>query len=124
MFSQHSSIETLSATNVNNQQYPEANETVACNFIHNNESTSYGRRQMQVYFTTSCIFTYPISCLRTFDPDKACLFFALHIIQFHQGKQIPNDYSTTRYSQAMLDATDKKYQPCDQMWGMTNQYWK
>ena len=123
MFSQHPWIETLSATNVNNQQYPEANETVACSFIHNNASTSYGRRKMQVYFTTSCIFMYPDSCLCTFDPDKAFMFFVLNSIQFHQGKQFPNDYSTTRYSQAMMDAT-KKHQPCEHTWGLTNQYWK
>jgi len=71
------------------------------------------------------LFTHPGSCLRSFDPKSAKLFFVpfLHSVAGHQGKVFQADFSTTPHAKAMLDASDGNYTNWKEVWGLTDEYW-
>lgn len=81
------------------------------------------------------IITHPDSCLRTNDPESASLFYVPYLptMEYHNGSLF-GDYSTSPFSQAMLDATDfyinedgnsyGKYDPWEKTFGLTSKYWK
>ena len=72
------------------------------------------------------IFTHPDSCLQTDDPEKATLFYVpfFNSVHFHNGKLFAQDYATTKYAQAMMDAMEYNYQTWEEVFGITSKYWK
>lgn len=73
------------------------------------------------------IITHPDSCLRTTDPATAKLFYVpyLNSIDFHKyGKLFPSSYDTTPHAQAIMDAIDGDYSGWNNIWGLTDQFWK
>jgi hypothetical protein len=75
------------------------------------------------------ILTHPQSCLRTYDPDEATLFYVPYMasIEWHNGTQYPKSFETSPYGQAILDVLDnniKDYTGWETLFGWTSRYWK
>ena len=73
------------------------------------------------------IITHPQSCLRTYDPEKAKLFYVPYLpaAEFHNGTLNLGNYGTTRYGQALMDIIrDGKYDAWETAFGLTSKYWK
>jgi hypothetical protein len=75
------------------------------------------------------LMIHPHSCLRTYDPEEATLFYVPYLpsIEHHRGldgfRDI--DYSTSSYGQAIMDIVDKQdYTGWEKHFGLTSKYWK
>jgi hypothetical protein len=72
------------------------------------------------------IITNPNSCLRSYDPEKASLFFVPYppSVEWHNGTQFPASFETRPYSQAILDAIGGNYMEWRRLFGVTSTYWE
>jgi len=69
----------------------------------------------------------PKSCLRTYNPEEATLFYVPYLpsTEHHVGHRAKTDYSTSPYGQAIMDIlNDQSYDAWERLFGMTSQYWK
>lgn len=93
----------------------------------------YNTQSQNVQYTTELlvreIMTHPNSCLRTYDPEDATLFYVPYLpsIEHHRGldgfKDI--DFSTSPYGQAIMDILDRQdYSGWEKHFGLTSKYWK
>ena len=73
------------------------------------------------------LMTNADSCLRTFDPDEADLFYVPYLpsMEFHQGSKTALDYSTSKYGQAIMDILyQHNYTAWEHVFGLTAEYWR
>ena len=69
----------------------------------------------------------PKSCLRTYDPEEATLFYVPYLpsTEHHLGHRAKTDYATSPYGWAIMEILDNQnYEPWERLFGMTSQYWK
>lgn len=72
------------------------------------------------------ILTHPDSCLRTYDPEKATLFYVPYLpaAEYHNGT-VYNDFSQSKYGKALIDViTENKFEAWEKEFGLTSKYWK
>ena len=72
------------------------------------------------------IVTHPDSCLRTYDPETAKLFYVPYLpsAEFHNGSVYAKSYDTSPYGNALLDAVrDQNYDQWERIFGLTSKYW-
>ena len=71
------------------------------------------------------IITHPESCLQTHNPEQAKLFYVPYLpsMEYHNGS-LYGDYKTSPFGQALLDATNGKYDAWEKMFGLTSMYWR
>jgi hypothetical protein len=65
--------------------------------------------------------------LRTYDPDKATLFWVPYLpsVEFHAGvRGPPPTHQTSVYAQAISDAIDGDFTGWQQQFGLTDKYWQ
>ena len=90
----------------------------------------YAVKSRESQYTTELlvrdIFTHPLSCLRANDPETATLFYVPYLpsIEFHNGSLFVNDYSTSPFGQALIDATDGQYEKWEETFGLSSKYWR
>ena len=73
------------------------------------------------------ILVHPNSCLRTFDPSQASLFFVPYMVsmEWHNGSQYPKSFETSVYGQAIIDILDSHtYHGWEKAWGLSSDFWK
>eukprot|EP00980_Cylindrotheca_fusiformis_P029974 scaffold24130_cov142-Cylindrotheca_fusiformis.AAC.4 len=73
------------------------------------------------------IITNPNSCLRSKDPETATLFYVPYLpsMEFHNGNLFPKSLQTSPYSQAIVNAIDRRdYSEWKRLFGVTDKYWK
>jgi hypothetical protein len=69
----------------------------------------------------------PKSCLRTYDPEEAELFYVPYLpsTEHHVGDDRKLDYSASPYGKAILEILDKQnYEIWETTFGLTSKYWK
>ena len=71
------------------------------------------------------IITHPKSCLQTHNPEEAKLFYVPYLpsIEYHNGS-LYGDYKTSPFGQALVEATNGKYDAWEKIFGLTSMYWK
>eukprot|EP00980_Cylindrotheca_fusiformis_P005843 scaffold1228_cov119-Cylindrotheca_fusiformis.AAC.10 len=72
------------------------------------------------------ILTHPDSCLRTYDPESASLFYVPYLpsMEYHNGS-LYGDYRTSEFGEALLQATTHStYDLWESTFGLTSKYWK
>jgi hypothetical protein len=97
-----------------------------------NESRAhYNIKSNNVQYATELlvreIMINPKSCLRTYDPEEATLFYVPYLpsVEHHIGSDRQMDYSTSPYGQAIMDITDKgDFAGWEKHFGLTSKYWK
>jgi hypothetical protein len=73
------------------------------------------------------IITHRDSCLRTYDPEKATLFYVPYLAsaEFHNGSLFNGESSRSIYGKAIQDIiTEEKYESWETKFGLTSKYWK
>ncbi len=73
------------------------------------------------------IITHPDSCLRTYDPENATLFYIPYwpATEFHDGDRMLGSYEQTPYGKALQDAiADGNYGNWEKTFGLTSKYWQ
>ena len=97
----------------------------------NRSSGHYNQKSQNVQYTTELlvreIMINPRSCLRTYDPEEATLFYVPYLpsVEHHVGHDRKTDYTTTVYGQAIMDILDKgQYEGWENHFGLTSKYWK
>jgi len=73
------------------------------------------------------LITHPRSCLRTYHPEDAKLFYVPYLpsTEFHRGNKYELDYSMSPYGKAILDILDHQdYTAWEDTFGLTSRYWK
>lgn len=96
-----------------------------------NESGHYNIKSTNVQYTTELLvrelMMNPKSCLRTYNPDEATLFYVNYLpsVEHHLGHDYKTSYETSPYGQAIIDIIDKKdYSGWEKHFGLTSKYWK
>ena len=91
----------------------------------------YDIDSQMVQFNTELIvkqlMTHPKSCLRTYDPEQASLFYVPYLMstEFHDGSVHGGNYTTSPYANAITDILDNhQYQKWEETFGLTSNYWK
>lgn len=91
----------------------------------------YSIYSQNVQYTTELlvreIMIHPNSCLRTYDPEEATLFYVPYLpsVEHHVGHDAKTDYNTSPYGQAIMDIIDKgDYTGWEKHFGLTSKYWK
>ena len=93
---------------------PSANDTVFEEWpwipiLQNSSEEEYGHfgmatpmDQYTLEIIVNEIFPNPSSCLRTYNPESAVLFYVpfFNSVHFHAGSLFPQNFTTTRYAQA------------------------
>jgi hypothetical protein len=95
------------------------------------EESHYHPFSMHAQFSTELlvreILTHPDSCLRTYDPEQASLFYVPYLpsMEFHAGARgRPPSFKTSKYANAILRALEGDYQPWTDHFGLTPKYWQ
>jgi len=95
------------------------------------ETINYHPRGNQAQYNSGILFrsllTHPRSCLRTFDPDEAALFYVPYMatIDYWRGERWPPSSKTSPHAQALIDViADNDYSAWEELWGLTSRYWK
>lgn len=73
------------------------------------------------------VITHPDSCLRTYDPEKAALFYVPYwpATEFHNGTRMLGSFQQTPYGKALQDAiADGNYDNWERTFGLTSKYWQ
>jgi len=116
-----------SSSNVTIEEYP-----WITNDLHSKTSGTgpYDYNSQLVQYNTELlvrdIIIHPDSCLRTYDPDKAKLFYIPYLpaAEFHNGSLFP-EKTRSKYGKAIQDIiTEKKYDAWEKVFGLTSKYWK
>ena len=96
-----------------------------------NAAAHYNIKSQIVQYTTELlvreIMINPKSCLRTYNPEEATLFYVPYLpsAEFHTGHDRKSNYSTSPYGQAITDIIDNNnYEGWEQLFGLTAKYWK
>jgi hypothetical protein len=97
-----------------------------------NASSHYDTDGQHVQYATELLvrelLTNPHSCLRSYDPETATLFYIPYLpsMEFHQGSKYTNlNYSTSKYGQAIMDILHtQSYEAWENVFGLTSKYWK
>ena len=96
-----------------------------------NQTGHYNIKSSNVQYTTELlvreIMINPKSCLRTYDPEQATLFYVPYLpsIEHHVGHDHKTDYSTSPWGSAILDILDRNnYTAWENQYGLTSKYWK
>jgi hypothetical protein len=95
-----------------------------------NATSHYDINGQHVQYTTELlvrdIITHPDSCLRTYDPEEATLFYVPYLpsVEHHQGSKKVNNMSLSKYGQSIMDILDGKYLAWEHHFGLTSEYWK
>lgn len=90
----------------------------------------YDTQSSAVQYTTELlvrdIITHPDSCLRTYDPEQASLFYVPYLpsMEYHNGSLWLGNYETSPYGQAIMDATAGKFDTWESTFGLTSRYWQ
>jgi hypothetical protein len=94
-------------------------------------TSHYDITSTHVQYTTELlvrqVMVHPKSCLRTYNPEEASLFYVPYLpsVEHHQGSVRVNDYTTSPYGQAISDILEKgQYDAWEYWFGLTSQYWK
>lgn len=94
------------------------------------ETTHYDIDGNHVQYTTELLIRellmHPKSCLRTYNPEEATLFYVPYLasVDFYQAFNKPNK-TTSPYAQALLDILDyQNYTAWEHLYGSTSKYWK
>ena len=72
------------------------------------------------------ILTHPDSCLRTYDPEKATLFYVPYLpaAELHNGT-VYAQASNSKYGKALMDViTENKFDAWEKLFGWTSKYYK
>jgi hypothetical protein len=72
------------------------------------------------------ILTHPDSCLRTYNPDAASLFYVPYLpsMEYHNGS-LYGDYKTSPFGEALIQATTQgTYDLWESTFGLTSKYWQ
>lgn len=96
------------------------------------ESSHYHPMSMHAQFSTEIlvrdILTHPDSCLRTYDPEEAKLFFVPYFpsMEFHAGKKgSPPSHRTSPFAQSILDILEKNnHSSWERQFGLSSKYWR
>lgn len=73
------------------------------------------------------IIANPNSCLRSYDPETAELFYVPYLpsTEHHLGHDRKLNYTTSDFGSAILQILDhQNYDPWEQTFGLTSKYWK
>jgi hypothetical protein len=72
------------------------------------------------------VITHPDSCLRTYDPEQATLFYVPYLpsIEYHNGTLSLGDYSTSPFGAALMDATEGNFKAWEETFGLSSKYWE
>ncbi|GKY91296.1 hypothetical protein MPSEU_000102000 [Mayamaea pseudoterrestris] len=96
-----------------------------------NTTSHYDVNGQHVQYTTELLvrelLTNPNSCLRTYDPEQATLFYVPYLpsMEFHQASKTALDYSTSMYGQAILDIVQEgNHSAWERYFGLTSKYWR
>lgn len=91
--------------------------------VHYNAGGSFAQYSTELIVRD--IIMHPSSCLRTFDPDKATLFYVPYLasVDYHQG-QLSNSYKNSPYAKALYDVIEGNYNGWEKLFGLTSKYWK
>lgn len=96
-----------------------------------NAQSHYNIESSNVQYATELLvrelMINPQSCLRTFDPEEATLFYVPYLpsTEHHVGHDSKTDYSFSPYGKAILDILDNQdYAGWETMFGLTSKYWK
>lgn len=91
----------------------------------------YNIESQTVQYTTELLvrelMVNPDSCLRTFDPEEAELFYVPYLpsTEHHMGSTKATDYSFSPYGKAIMDILDNQnYTQWEEKFGLTSKYWK
>jgi len=96
-----------------------------------NATAHYDIESQWVQYSTELlvreVITNPKSCLRTYDPEKAHLFYVPYLpsVEHHMGYNGPPDMSASPWGAAIMDILDRgDYDAWEQLFGLTSKYWK
>jgi len=91
----------------------------------------YDVESQNVQYTTELLvrelMINPKSCLRTYDPEEATLFYVPYLpsTEHHMGHRLKTDYSTSPYGKAIMEIIDnEQYDEWESLFGLTSKYWK
>ena len=72
------------------------------------------------------ILTNPDSCLRTFDPETAALFYVPYLpsMEHHNGSVFDGDFRTSPFGQALMEAINNDFTAWESTFGLTSKYWQ
>ena len=73
------------------------------------------------------LLTHPDSCLRSYDPDTAKLFYVPYMpsLEYHNGTLGLGSYETSPFGKALMSAIDhQNYTLWETTFGLTSKYWK
>lgn len=95
------------------------------------EQGHYNINSQNVQYTSELlireIMVNPQSCLRTYDPEQAELFYVPYLpsTEHHLGDDRKLDYSFSPFGKAILEILDNQnYEPWETTFGLTAKYWK
>jgi hypothetical protein len=96
-----------------------------------NRTSHYDIEGQHVQYATELlvreVMINPKSCLRTYNPDEATLFYVPYLpsVEHHKGSKYINDMALSPYGNAILDILDKdNYTAWENTFGLTAKYWK
>jgi hypothetical protein len=91
----------------------------------------YNIESSNVQYTTELLvrelMINPKSCLRTYDPEEATLFYVPYLpsTEHHMGHDSLTDYSFSPYGKAILRVIENQdYTDWETLFGLTSKYWK
>ena len=101
------------------------------NVTKTEQTLYYHPRGTDAQYTTDLLFrsllTHPKSCLRTYDPEEAALFYVPYIasVEFRLGQRWPPSMETSPHAQALIDiVTNNDFSSWKELWGLTSRYWE
>jgi hypothetical protein len=90
-------------------------------------NTLGGHNQYSTELLVRQILTHPDSCLRTYDPEEATLFYIPYLpsTEHHIADEVKIDMSESPYGKAIRRIIEKRdYTMWEDYYGLTSQYWK
>lgn len=96
-----------------------------------NARSHYNIESSNVQYATELLvrelMVNPQSCLRTYDPDEATLFYVPYLpsTEHHMGHDSKTNYDFSPYGRAILQIIENQdYTDWETMFGLTSEYWK
>lgn len=99
----------------------------------NGTTSHYNPQSQNAQYSTELmvrdILTHPKSCLRTYDPESADLFYVPYMVstEHHLASNNPHktNMATSAYGAAIQDILTKQdHAAWERVWGLTSKYWK